>query len=164
MFQENEYVMYGLTGVCKLAEKRTETSGDHKGVEYYILYPVKDESAKIMIPVRLGQGRMRGLITKEELKKHLMQLQEEDIWVDDLKERGKDFQERLKTGEFYQWLAISSCLYGEKKRKVLEGKKLSMVDEKVMKDAWTLMCEEVLYGLDITEDQMKRLINEEEEL
>ena len=78
MFIKNDYVMYGLTGVCKVADIRKESAGNQRGEEYFILHPVKDEHSKIMIPVSRGKARMRPLVTyvpeqcnDEKLKKVL---------------------------------------------------------------------------------------------
>lgn len=161
MFSENDYVMYGLTGVCRLSEVRKESEGDHRGEEYYILNPVKDQHSRIMIPVSRGRGRMRPLVQKTEVLECLNDLKEEsDIWHDDLKERGKLFQERLKTGSFYQWLLLSSSIWQEKEKKKTEGKKLSTSDEQIFKSAWKLLCEELSVSLGMEEADIIKLLAE----
>ena len=69
--------MYGLTGVCKVADIRKESAGNQRGEEYFILHPVKDEHSKIMIPVSRGKARMRPLVNKTEVMKFM----EDMTWI-----------------------------------------------------------------------------------
>ncbi|WP_312460019.1 CarD family transcriptional regulator [Proteiniclasticum sp.] len=103
MFSKNDYVMYGLTGVCKVADIRKESEGSQRGEEYFILHPVRDEYSKIMIPVSRGAARMRSLVNKSELMKFMEDMREsEDIWESDMKERGKNV-----SGEIEIWFILS---------------------------------------------------------
>lgn len=159
MFSKNEFVMYGVTGVCKIDDITKESTGDHRDVDYFILKPIKDERSKIMIPVTRGKDRMRPLVSRTEVKMYLQELKEcEDIWESDLKERGKLFQERLKSGSFYQWLLLSSAIWQEKEKKKSEGKKISMADEQIFQNAWNLVCEELSVSLGIEEEEIIELL------
>lgn len=161
MFIKNDYVMYGLTGVCKVADIRKESAGNQRGEEYFILHPVKDEHSKIMIPVSRGKARMRPLVNKTEVMKFMEDMREsDDIWETDMKERGKMFQERLKSGSFYQWLLLSSIIWQEKEKKKTLGKKVSMSDEQVFKNAWNLLCEELAVSLGMEEDEVISMLAE----
>lgn len=161
MFSKNDYVMYGLTGVCKVADIRKESAGDQRGEEYFILHPVKDEHSKIMIPVSRGKARMRPLVNKTEVMKFMEEMAEsDDIWESDMKERGKNFQERLKSGSFYEWLLLSSIIWQEKEKKKIQGKKVSMSDEQVFKNAWKLVCEELSVSLGMEEEEVIKMFAE----
>lgn len=161
MFLKNDYVMYGLTGVCRVDDIRKESAGGQRGEEYFILHPVKDEHSKIMIPVSRGLARMRPLVQKQELIGFLDGMKDsEEIWESDLKERNRIFQERLKSGDFYQWLLLSSVIWQEKKKKKDLGKKVSMADEQVFKNAWKLLCEELSVSLGMNEDEIIRMLSE----
>ena len=165
MFSKNDYVMYRLTGVCKVADIRKESEGSQRGEEYFILHPVRDEYSKIMIPVSRGAARMRSLVNKSELMKFMEDMREsEDIWESDMKERGKMFQERLKSGSFYQWLLLSSIIWQEKEKKKTLGKKVSMSDEQVFKNAWNLVCEELAVSLGMNEEEVISMLAEQSSL
>ena len=108
---------------------------------------------------------MRSLVNKSELMKFIEDMREsEDIWESDMKERGKMFQERLKSGSFYQWLLLSSIIWQEKEKKKTLGKKVSMSDEQVFKNAWNLVCEELAVSLGMNEEEVISMLAEQSSL
>lgn len=64
MYKVNDYLVYGKD-VCKV-EKIEEKKFNNE--DYYILRPVKNESLKISAPVTDKAGKIRPLISKEEIE------------------------------------------------------------------------------------------------
>ena len=50
MFEINDYVSYGVHGVCRIINKEVKVL-NKKRVEYYVLEPLDQSGARLYIPV-----------------------------------------------------------------------------------------------------------------
>ena len=67
MFQVNDYVFYGTSGVCRVDEIRTDPfEGAPAGVFYYILHTLSEPKQTIWNPVTNDKVFMRYVMTREE--------------------------------------------------------------------------------------------------
>ncbi len=140
MYEINDHVMYGMTGACKIKNIRTDEGGSNKERKYYILAPIQESDSIIMIPIMNKEINMRSVLTKEEAENVLRALKEENLpWIDDSKERIKEYGELLKTGEPMVWLKLAKALANEKIEKIEDGKKLSSSDDGIYKSAMNLL-------------------------
>ncbi|NTV79484.1 MAG: hypothetical protein HGA25_10225, partial [Clostridiales bacterium] len=84
--------------------------------------------------------------------------QMEAIWVVDDKKREKEYKIILKQYDCYEWMKMLKNLHLTKKRRHLEGRKFSNMDEKCLK-----IVEECLYGelaisLEMTKEEVGRFL------
>lgn len=155
MFEINDYVMYGLTGACKVTDIRSDEEGTNKERKYYILNPLKDMESVIMIPVMNKEIKLRKVITREDAESLLKCSGDETIeWIDDSKERMREYGELLKSGSCEVWLRLVRTLASEKKEKVHGGKKLSSSDESIYKTALNLLSGEMALALDMDGEEI----------
>lgn len=155
MFEINDYVMYGLTGACKVTDIRSDDEGTNRERKYYILSPIKETESIIMIPIMNKELRMRKVISKETAEALLKQLEQKNLdWIDDSKERNREYAELLKSGDSEIWLKLIKILADEKREKYKEGKKLSSSDEAIYKSALNLVSGEFSVALDMKCDDV----------
>ncbi len=161
MFKVNEYVVYGLTGVCKIADIRKDEYVSNDENQYYILNPVSDQNMTIRIPVNNKNVLMRPVITKEDALSLIAEMPEkETIWTDDERQRSVSFKTALRSAKSEEWVKIIKTLYLEKEARSVVGKKLTKTDEEIMNTAEKHLTEEFAIALDIPQDQVVSYILE----
>ena len=160
MFEINDYVMYGLTGACKVTDIRSDEEGTNKERKYYILNPLKDMDSVIMIPIMNKEIKLRKVITREDAESLLKCSGDETIeWIDDSKERMREYGELLKSGNCEVWLRLVRTLANEKQEKVHGGKKLSSSDETIYKTALNLLSGEMALALGMDGEEIVPFIS-----
>jgi len=155
MFKVNDYVVYGLTGVCQITDISKCEHGSSDETEYYVLNPVYVNNMTIKIPVDNPNISMRELITKDGVLSLMAAIPEEEtIWIDDDKLRCTSFKAALRTGKNEEWIKIIKMLYLEKQAKSIVGKKLRKTDEDIMNSAEKQLSEEFAIALNISTDEV----------
>ena len=67
MFQVNDYVFYGTSGVCRIDEIKTEPfEGAPARVYYYVMHTLSEPKQTIWNPVTNEKAQMRLVMTREE--------------------------------------------------------------------------------------------------
>lgn len=161
MFKLNDYVVYGLTGVCEVVEITKEKYATNEELEHYILEPLYQKNMRIKIPVSNQKILMRNVITKDEALSLIdMMSKKETEWIEDDKERNADFKETLKTGNCEGWISIIKTIYLKKQEKISAGKKLTKADDDIMKFAEKQLNEEFAAVLNISPEEAHDFILE----
>ena len=60
MFKVNDYVMYGMTGACKVIDIKKEKFMNNEQKECYVLSPIYSKNMTIKIPVDNKKVIIRG--------------------------------------------------------------------------------------------------------
>ncbi|MEN6347788.1 MAG: CarD family transcriptional regulator [Syntrophomonas sp.] len=161
MFNVNDYVVYGMTGVCRITGigKDEYLGGDE--TEYYVLDPVYGENMTIRIPVNNPHTMLRAIVTKEEVLSLIATMADEGIaFIGDDRERSTALKAALKSGKTEEWIKIIKTLNHAKKEKSALGKKLTKTDEDLMNAAEKQLHEEFAIVLDISPDEVSAYILE----
>lgn len=151
MFQVNDVIVYGAQGVCKITDTEEKTVSGKKRA-YFVLKPISDESSTIFIPTdnELALGKMRRLLTKDEIHKLIDAMQLENaIWVENENARKELYKSILAKGEHMELIKMIKALYAHKKEREAEGRRLHMSDEHFFKDAEQILYNEFRYVLDL---------------
>lgn len=154
MFKVNDYVVYGLTGVCQITDIRKDeyTNGD---TQYYVLSPADNDNITIMVPTNNPKITMRAISTKDQVLSLIESMPEiEATWLDDERKRNADFKAALKSGKNEEWIRIIKTLYLEKERRVAIGKKLTKTDEEILNSAEQKLNQEFALALNISPDEV----------
>ena len=155
MFKVNDYVVYGLTGVCQIVDIQTDTLINDEENEFYVLKPVFSDNMTIKIPVNNYHAKMRKAISKDEVQALIASMPEQEtVWIDDNRERTESFKGALRTGKSEEWVRIIKTIYLEKAERVAAGKKLSKADEDIFYAAEKQLYEEFAIALGITPDDV----------
>lgn len=161
MFKVNDYVVYGLTGVCQIIDIKKEKYLSNCEDDYYVLKPVYNNKMIIKTPVNNPKVLMRKVVTKDDVLSLIAAMPEQEtIWIDDYRQRNKNFKSALKTGKCEELIKIIKTIYLEKKKESVIGKKLMKTDEDIMETAKKQLYEEFATALDISPDEVVPYIHE----
>lgn len=150
MFVNNDYVVYGKTGVCQVTNIIDGKSMGLPEDKYYELHPVFDSKEKIMAPVGNPKVLIRKIHKKEQILSSIDEAMEQDtVWIDDNKLRKQKFQELLGSGSFKDCIALVKTLYLKNEEKKKNGRKLHMNDEIIMRKSMKILFEEFSVSLGV---------------
>ena len=155
MFEVNDYIMYGVTGVCRVTGIE-EKIINHIKKDYYVLSPVYSKNIVIKIPVDNKKVTMRKLHTKEEIESLINSMpSKETLWIDDDRERSEKFKSMLRSGNCEELITLIKSIYSKKK---LSGKCSYKNDNEIMILAEKLLNEEFSVILKIKPEEVKSYI------
>ncbi|MBQ3420243.1 MAG: CarD family transcriptional regulator [Romboutsia sp.] len=143
MFKINDYIMYGLTGVCKVMDITTETISSNIKKEYYVLHPVYGEDTIIKTPIDNKKISMRKIISKDDVISIINSMPtSETLWFEDEKIRNQEFKYILKSGKCEDLVKLIRSIYDNKIHMKSMGRKPRQSDDDIMKIAERLLNEE----------------------
>jgi CarD family transcriptional regulator len=160
MFKENDMVVYGAHGVCKIAEI-CEKDFNRKKKVYYVLKPVKSDCSTFFVPADNETliTKMRKILSKEEINKLIDSMPNEKAnWIFDETERKEKYKNIISQGDHIELIKMIKAIFFEKKERETNGKRLRASDERFLKDAEQLLYGEFQYVLNLSEDQLMTYI------
>lgn len=159
MFKVNDYIMYGRTGVCQVTEIRNGESMGNIGTDYYVLNPVFENNSVIMTPVNNQKILMRKVTSKQEIFSMIDAVSNEEIvWIDDDKIRNEKFKSSIKSGICEDWIRLIKAIHLQMEEKKSIGKKISQMDEGILKEVKKLLYEEFSLALEILPEEVENFI------
>lgn len=143
MFNIGDYIVYGINGICKVADI---THPDIMGVDndklYYVLVPEKAKGSKLFCPTDNEKIMIRKVISKNEAKQIINESKDiEPLVISNERMRDNSYKDIMKSGDCRQWVKIIKTLYLRKSEREATGKKITATDERYLK-----MAEEDLYS------------------
>ena len=159
MFEVNDYIMYGMTGVCQVIDITKEMFIDNLQKEYYVLKYLYANDTIIKIPTDNEKVPMRKILSKGELTTLIDSMpSSETIWIDDDRKRNEEFKSILKTGDIENLVKLIRSIYLEKEYKKSIGKKSYKIDDEIMQTAERLLNEEFATILNISPNEVTEYI------
>ncbi|MDR0889578.1 MAG: transcriptional regulator [Oscillospiraceae bacterium] len=158
--QVGDAVLYGLEGVCAVAEIRKMKIGGKIGL-YYVLQPIFRENATIYVPTTNAEllARMRPVLTKEEIEALLsISTQEELDWIDDPAARKAEFARILTSGDRSTMVRMIRMLYLHRRQLQDAGRHLRTGDDQVLRDAEKIVNDEFALVLGIAQKDVPAYI------
>ncbi|MEQ8200504.1 MAG: CarD family transcriptional regulator [Syntrophomonadaceae bacterium] len=158
MFEVNDYIVYGLTGVCQITDiARDEISNND--TQYYVLRPISNDNLTIKVPVNNKNVTMRPIVTESGILSLIANmLATETTWLDDDRQRNFKFKAALKSGKNEELIQVIRALHVEREARALVGKKLSKTDEDIMNAAEKQLNEEFAVALNISPEEVMAFI------
>lgn len=163
MFQVDDTVAYGASGICKITAITQQKSGKNV-VQYYVLKPVYNQGSTIFVPIgnEALVGKMRQILSSDEILAMIHALPEvEEIWVDNESERQVRFRAILQSGDRARILQVIKSLYLHQTRCREAGRKFRVMDERMLKEAESVLHEEFAHVLGLPKDQIVPFIAKE---
>ena len=162
MYQVNDYVVYGATGVCQVVEISQESFGGPTSREYYVLNPVFGNSMQIYIPTDSQKVVMRRILTRQEILDLIKVMPDIDSeWVSDDNLRKATFSDAIQSGDQRRLVQLIKTIYARGEDLEKSGKRLSNTDRDLIKAAEKLLYNEFALVLDIQPDQVVPFILEQ---
>ena len=144
MYQVNERIHYGGSGVCVIQEITTLRFGRSRE-RYYVLQPLHQNSSKIYVPVDNPQlvGKMRPVLSGAEVEELIAAMPSVPTeWIEDPQERKLRFDALLRSNDCRDLVVIIKTLLAQKKRRQAGGKTLHVSDEGFLREAQRLLYDE----------------------
>jgi len=160
MFEVNDYIMYGMTGVCQVVDITKERIIDNLQKEYYVLKYIYANDTIIKIPTDNEKIPMRKILSKGDVTTLINNMpNSETIWIDDDRKRNEEFKSILKTGDLDNLVKLVRSIYLDKEYKKSIGKKVYKIDEEIMQTAERLLNEELATALNINPNEVATYIS-----
>lgn len=163
MFEIGADVVYGVSGVCHIADIRNETFSDEEKL-FYVLNPLSDMGATIYVPVDNPKSvsKMKKILTKEEVYDLIHSMPDKEVFDEQNNKIRKDmFSQIIKNGDRNELIKLIKTVYAEKKEREKQGKKMWAYDETAMKKAEKILYEEIATVLDIKYEEVLPFIKRE---
>lgn len=163
MYQVGDQVVYGIHGVCQVADLE-ERVIDRKRVTYLALEPMGQEGSRYLVPTHnaAAMGKLRKMLTAEEMEA-LLRSEEvrADGWIKDENQRKQTYRELISSGDRQHLMKMVHTLYNHKKQQSAAGKKVHLCDENFLRDAEKLLAGEIAIVLGLEPDQAKKYVREQ---
>ena len=151
MLEPNAFVVYGANGICRVDGIREEAFNGKKQ-EYFVLKPIDSEGATINVPTdsEVLTGKMKKLLRADEVEILIRNMpNEETIWIDDDRLCNEAYRAILSKGDRTELVRLTKTLYRRKKELSAKGKRLRSTDEQIMRQAESLLFNELAMVLEI---------------
>lgn len=162
MYEVDELIIYGNTGVCKVQEITTlkGMGGVDKDKLYYILNPLFQDGT-IYIPVDNTKIFMRPVITKEkaeELIDIIPTIDVEAYYSNKVQDLADHYENAISSHECEDLIELIMSIYAKKQYLEQQKRKFGQVDERFMKKAEELLYGEFSVALGIPKDEVRGYI------
>ena len=151
MFQTGDTVMHPTAGVCRIIDIRRENfSGEL--LPYYVITPVYDGvNSRLFVPVDSDKIVLRRLLSASQIDAILASVPTaKDRWSASL----------LRTGDHAAIVKMIAQMFRYKEQLQKKGKKLHQSDERLLRQAQTLIHQEFSFALGLEEADTIRYIME----
>lgn len=162
MFQVNDYVVYGSTGVCKLVDICQENFGGRNSREYYVLSPVYGNQMDIFIPTDKEDAPLRPILSRQQVMAliHSMPAVKSE-WIADDSYRKAIFGEIIQSGELDRIIQLIKIIFDRKVELEHSGKRLGNTETELLKQAEKILHHEFAFALDLEPDQVLPFIQKQ---
>ena len=157
MFNINETVMYGSSGVCEIVDIQSKRFNG-EDVMYYVIRPIDQDNSTIYCPVN-GKARIRKLLTAQEVHNLMSTVPDsQEQWIDNDRRRHDKFSETIKGGDHHEIMMMIKSIRACREEKISEGKRLHSNDERFLRDAESAIYSEFACALDMDIDDVIPMI------
>lgn len=163
MYQVGELILYGGTGVCRVADivaKRFSRTEPEK--LYYVLTPLYS-SGTITTPVENGKVFTRPVISRDEaidLIDTIPSIHAEAYHNSNLQQLESHYRAELESHDCHDLLRLTMSTYQKKIEREQAKLKFGAVDRRYMERAENLLFGELAVALDIERDSVQSFIED----
>ena len=160
MYKENDMVIYGVYGVCRIDEIADKDMGGIKK-KYMVLKPLNDARSTYYVPADNEQQlkKLRKILPDNEINRLIDSMPDEKaIWTDNERQRRERYRTIISEGKHPELIGMIKAIYLKGKELEKAGKKLHVSDERFLKEAEKLLYDEFKYVLHLSEDEVLRYI------
>lgn len=159
MYNVGEILMYGTNGVCEITEITTKLIAGTK-MEYYVLKPKRSDSSTLFVPTANEKlvSKMRYVISAKEINYTLDNISESNEWIENKNERIEYCRNIISEGDFKSLVELVRTLRIHEKEQAQKGRHLHMSDERYLKEAERMICDEISYVLQADKKDVLQMI------
>ena len=162
MYQTGDRVVYGIHGVCVVADQE-QRKVDGKLVTYLVLEPMGQEGSRFLVPTHnaVAMAKLSPMLTRESLEALLSSSEVwEDGWIADENRRKQLYRELIGSGDRAKLIQQVRTLYRHKKNLAATGKRCHLCDENFLRDAERLLINETAIVLETDQDSARAYLRE----
>ncbi len=155
MFCVGQTVLYGSNGVCMVDDVTEKRIGKTK-MQYYVLKPLCNNTSTLFVPTANQQlvSKMRRILTEDEAEAILRNLPPCGDWNDNKQERSEQFRAIITEGSCVELIRLIRLVRTHEQEQLAGGKRLHISDERFLKEAEKMICEEFSLVLHISRDEV----------
>ena len=155
MFCVGQTVLYGSNGVCVVDDVTEKRIGKTK-MQYYVLKPLCNNTSTLFVPTANQQlvSKMRRILTEDEAEAILRDLPPCGDWNDNKQERSEQFRAIITEGSCVELIRLIRLVRTHEQEQLAGGKRLHITDERFLKEAEKMICEEFSLVLHISRDEV----------
>lgn len=161
MYEVDDLIMYGTTGVCKIeAISREEFSPDNIQL-YYVLQPLY-QSGTIYAPVDNKKVYTRPIISKDvanSLIDEIPSVEAEAVKCSSIQQLSKYYQGIIDTHDCRNLVKLAKSIHIKEEAANKQNRHLGQIDKKFMKRARDLLFGEIAAALGISIEDVAGYIN-----
>lgn len=162
MYQIGENVVYGIHGVCVVADQE-ERIIDRKKRIYLALEPIGQEGSRFLVPTHneTAMSKLRPMLTAQELQTLIQSEQvHADCWIKDENQRKQVYRELISSGDRIRLMQMVATLYRHKAAQMAANRKVHLCDDNFLRDAEKLLIGEFAIVLDIQPEEARSYIRQ----
>lgn len=159
MYQIDDLIMYGSTGVCRVSDITKQVFNDEDKL-YYVLEPLY-QSGVIYAPVDNEKVFMRPVISEEEARSlidDIPAIHTEIYRNSSMQQLTKYYQSVIDTHKCLDLLKLTKSIYQKKQAALAQNRHLGQIDKKFMKRAEDLLFGEFAAALHISREDVQEYI------
>ena len=162
MFEIGDYIVKPIDGVCRLENiVHLDMAGIDKNRLYYLLIPIEDPERKIYVPTDKTDAYIRKAMTNKEALEWIEKIPEiEEIWVENEKQREQIYKNAIKSCDPKELIKIIKITYMRTKKRMAQGKKSTVVDDRFFRIAENHLYAELGFALNKSKNEICNLITE----
>ncbi|HJI61111.1 MAG TPA: hypothetical protein OIM34_04135 [Ruminococcus bromii] len=103
-------------------------------------------------------SRMRVVLSSDEIKDILSQKTDNEIWIDNKAERCEKIKEIISGGDCMKLVELIRRMHFHSKLQLKKGRRLHITDERFLKEAEKMVCDEVSVVLHIDRNDVLPLV------
>lgn len=159
MYKVDEVVLYGSNGVCRIKEiSKQKIAGT--AMEYYVLKPLFSQVSTLFVPTGNEKlvSKMRYVLPEEKIRGIIDNLTEAPAWISDKNERFDFCKETIASCDFEAVVNLIRMLRFHEKEQNNKGKHLHISDERFLREAEKMACDEISVALNIERSEIIQML------
>ena len=122
---------------------------------------MKSADSKIFYPVDSNKVMMRSVLSKEEAKNIVSAIGDiEPMWIDNDRQREEKYKEAIGSCDCQKLICIIKTLYARNQERISQGKRITYVDDRYLKEAKQNLNDEFSIALGIKPTEVEKYIEE----
>lgn len=164
MFKENDLVMYGKAGVCRVFKIGTPdfAAADGSKREYYFLEPLY-HTGTFYAPVEGAQITIRPVISERKAKSLISgigAMEYDIVTTTSVQQLSQHYQSKMESHKCEDLLSLIKSIFAKEIEAEKNNKKLGQIDKRFLKTAGELVYGELASALGKDQETVEKLVTD----
>lgn len=163
MYQNGDWVMYGIHGVCRVAGTEKQLV-NRKRTEYLVLESLSQTESKFYLPTAnpTAMAKIKAVLPAQELRDLLASEEiRENVWIQEENQRKQTYRDLISSGDRTALLKMVTTLYRYKAAQAAAGRKFHQCDDNFLRDAEKLLTSEIALVLEMSQEEARDYLRQQ---